>query len=554
MSAYIIIFVIKLKIYIMRSKTQPIFFIIFLLILSCNSNNRSEISSLLDRADSLALSTTPIKADYLLDSIPFESIDQEPCRIKWKLLRIKTDDKLEKMNPVESLAILDSIEDYYEKKDPSSLAMADTYYYKGRAYAEISNYPAAIDYFLKALDITADSVQHACFESIIYSQIAFLYFKSGDKKTAVTYDSKSLKKAYLSGNTKGIAESECCLGSSYAIIKSYKDADVLYDKAYRHAEEMNDSALMKKILAQKAHILLEKKDRKGVDSILNIYERFKEYPEHKEFIKGFEAKIYVWRNDDAKAAETYKWLADSGMYFRKAQANKYLFNYYIDRNDLDMARKYGDRAIALYDSIRGIDKEASLSDMENNKLLQREAYEKTILKNRIENEKRSKLFFIILTVILLEILAAMVLKLRNPKNEKNEVKEQNPETAPGAESVPFSLEPSADYQDFAIAFKNKVRKKEKLSDDDWIALEKVSCAEFIDLFKMIAGLNLNEDDLKVILLLSLGYKNKEIGEILFKSPNTISSARARIAQKYLGSEAKAKDLDEKIRSITTRDN
>lgn len=202
--------------------------VIFFFLLSCNGNEPIHIA--LERIDKLS-DIKPRQALLALDSIRYESLT-ESDRHRFDLLSIKCKDKAYADISSDSL-ILDVIEYYADQRNTEFLPQA--LYYGARVYIQFGDYPQAIEFFSRALDMLPDKKENIGLRGSILSQTGRLmqdlnrqdeainYFKQSihnyksiTDSTGVVYDNLQLAKIYMNGRSLDLARKHLAEADLYS--------------------------------------------------------------------------------------------------------------------------------------------------------------------------------------------------------------------------------------------------------------------------------------------------------------------------------------------------
>lgn len=125
------------------------------LLYSCDNKENRLILSQLDAADSLC-SVDPNKASLLIKSLEADvTKSQNSNYYRWLLLNIKATDKADM--PLTSDSIMKKVVEFYQSSDYTD-DLIEAYYYLGRTYIELKDYPHALTALRTAFDI---SEQHS---------------------------------------------------------------------------------------------------------------------------------------------------------------------------------------------------------------------------------------------------------------------------------------------------------------------------------------------------------------------------------------------------------
>jgi len=191
------------------------------------------------------------KAMSMLDSIDYASL-QESERHRYDLLHIKTRDKAYVTHTSDSL-VLDVI-DYYADHRKEGL-YPEALYYGGRVYSDMGDYPTAIDYFQKALDVIPDDKEHLQLKCRALSQTGRLLDGLMLHSQSIPYMDEAIKIESVLKDSLRLVYDELLISKAYLYEDNIHESRCHIDNALRYSVNIpeEDKAWIK---VQKTDILL----------------------------------------------------------------------------------------------------------------------------------------------------------------------------------------------------------------------------------------------------------------------------------------------------------
>lgn len=157
------------------------------------------------------VSDNPQQALDSLASIDSDLLPEQDWHF-YDLLTIKAKDKAYITHTSDSL-ILDVI-DYFDSNSSDPI-YCEALYYGGRVYADMGDYPAALQYYQKALDNLTSGAETSDLRSRINSQMGLLLVELRLYDSAVIYCTEALNQAMLENDSLSIVYAQRSLGSVY---------------------------------------------------------------------------------------------------------------------------------------------------------------------------------------------------------------------------------------------------------------------------------------------------------------------------------------------------
>lgn len=162
-----------------------------------------------------------------LDSIDPATLGEADRHFR-DLLSIKAADKEYVCHTSDSI-ILDVI-DYYSNSDDDTLC-AEAFYYGGRVYSDMGDYPTALRYFQNALDLLPKNTPQQSLRSCVLSQTGRLLSQLRLNEQAIPYLRGAISIESNTNDSIGLMWDYELLGSVYLRLKDYAKARELYTQA-----------------------------------------------------------------------------------------------------------------------------------------------------------------------------------------------------------------------------------------------------------------------------------------------------------------------------------
>lgn len=550
------------------------------LLLTVACRNNIEYPRELTKADSLTNENRLQEADSLLRIYSGEAMKAgEPVRMYYQLLRLRTDDKMARYPKSDSLAL--SLVDYYEHRGDKRL-LPKAYYYAGRTYKELNNYPQALDYMQKALDAQKYFYDKSI-ATKIYSQMGYIFKEQHLDEKAFSCFFHALEIDSIAKDTVGMIYNYRDIGQLY-YLNNNDSSIIFHNKALSLAEKVNHSFLITSVhMCMAAYY--ERKDLPGqaYEHILQVLDHVNQ--EEKGSAYTLAGKIYDKLGRPEIAATYYNEVLKYGGYISKAYAYRRLSHIAQEKgetektlNHIDHYWKYNDSAL----NSTATEAIALANSSYNYQIQENE-------KNKAEKENSRKLYVIIFLVcflfILLLLCYAMIERYKRKKieyeqrlKELNTVlenkKKENEDYIEANRRIINELNDKIkivkdEYQvklleqqrisimaennvvqnrlDARNQKENEIREssifrilKSKAKEEKTINTAEIKQLETIiekiypqyipELFKIA---EMNSQELLICLLTKAGFKPLEISKLTSHSPQAISTSRKRLYKKYL---------------------
>lgn len=173
-----------------------------------------------------------------LDSINPEELS-EPDRHFYDFLTIKANDKAYVLHKSDSLYL--DVERYYSTHDDMNL-YPEVLYYGGRVYSDLGDYPTALDYFQRSIELVKSKRIQAPFVSSLHSQTGRLLESMRLYDEAIPYIELALQKARDRKDTVNIIHNLFLLGGTCLNNTNYALAMRHFNEAQSLSCLLSDSA------------------------------------------------------------------------------------------------------------------------------------------------------------------------------------------------------------------------------------------------------------------------------------------------------------------------
>lgn len=214
-------------------KVSSFYIIIFLILCGCFGCSRQP-DERLRHVDSI-LSRTPKEALASLDSIDRKSLGGADQHY-YDFLTIKGHDKAYIKHTGDSLYL--SVLDYYSKHRGDTL-YPEVLYYGGRVYSDLGDYPTALLYFQKSLDLLPEDTKQLELKSHVLNQTARIFISLRLYERAIPYIENAIKIDSLTKDSLDLIFDTQMLGSVNMHLKNFHDAEKLFIKARNLAERIS---------------------------------------------------------------------------------------------------------------------------------------------------------------------------------------------------------------------------------------------------------------------------------------------------------------------------
>ena len=563
-----------------------------LLLASCSSGR---YPSALYVADSLSVAC-PERAVALLDSLrPQMEQEGERVRMYYQLLCVKARDKAYLPHTSDSLVL--SVLRYYEDKQDRR-HLPEAYYYAGRVASDLGDAPQALDYFQRALDAMPEDGMTYLRDRVV-SQMGTLFSAQGLYAEALKMYKKSLQCSEELKDSVGViyslrdvANMHRCLGQNDSVLPYYRFA-------YEWSKKLGDDNLSKLIEIQFASYYL---DRAMYDSVQICLPRDLTGLSDKNRNAAYAINAYYYEALGRQDSATYYYtqLLNNGDVYAKALAARYLMQQATLNHASKEVAVSQDTYLKYADSVQYLTKTEVVARMHSLYNYQLRERENASLQKAYASQTRNLLFVSCCLVVALsaflvyrqyqwrnrKILAARLDRLTRQKEQAEADSRLNRQEIHGLETElaqerQKSREAAAEYQkqlqdmrqstdascrlrkeqrtqiqntDIYRLLEEKassVQGKADVTAKEWRELERVIRIFDADFLPKLEGLpySWKSSERLLCLLLRVGFTPSQIGVLLGRPVQTITTMRRRLAERLLDNLKTPKGWDDFICSL-----
>ena len=563
-----------------------------LLLASCSSGR---YPSALYVADSLSVAC-PERAVALLDSLrPQMEQEGERVRMYYQLLCVKARDKAYLPHTSDSL-VLEVLRYYEDKQDRRHLPEA--YYYAGRVASDLGDAPQALDYFQRALDAMPEDGMTYLRDRVV-SQMGTLFSAQGLYAEALKMYKKSLQCSEELKDSVGVIYSLRDVAYAYWCLGQNDSVLPCYNRAHRWSVKWGTPELIGLINIQLADHYLEK----GLYDSVRIY-----LPRDFTYLSGenrnaayaINAYYYEALGRQDSATYYYTQLLNNGDVYAKALAARYLMRQATLNHASKEVAVSQDTYLKYADSVQYLTKTEVVARMHSLYNYQLRERENASLQKAYASQTRNLLFVLCCLVAALsaflvyrqyqwrnrKILAARLDRLTRQKEQAEADSRLNRQEIHGLETElaqerQKSREAAAEYQkqlqdmrqstdascrlrkeqrtqiqntDIYRLLEEKassVQGKADVTAKEWQELERVIRTFDADFLPKLEGLpySWKSSERLLCLLLRVGFTPSQIGVLLGRPVQTITTMRRRLAERLLDNLKTPKGWDDFICSL-----
>lgn len=503
------------------------------LFLSCNSNEENIIKDL-----NAFVNTNPQEGLIQVGSFQEKHSNfSDYTKKKLDLIRYKAEDKCYITH--ESDSTIKSLCEYFNKYGSDNDKM-EVYYYMGSTYRDMNDNPQSIIWYDKAISI-AETISLTHEDSIvlayIYSQKADLYFRINCEKDAYL----NMKKSYdmqQELNICNIVTYES-MGRMAECVDSIDLTSFLYQKSAQEILQSNQTVNYSDFLGEQlafyvnhgyqtsaewtAGILLSITNDNTLPS--NVYSALGLY--FAKLRKEEEQSLYYYKiameHDERMEA--------------KAGLAKKIANHYKKTGNITEATKYAFLYIDLIDSTE-IQNMSRKTKGEETVQYMAELEMARLYKKNAEQEKTTNILIIISSIFIVSTLAAMLLIFKTKREKRiqkdlQKIKEQKERTEKDyqllVKNVSVDQKLRAESAIEITSLKKRLEEtgynpKKRIDEDSWDlifnAVDKLN-PEFRSLILSYNN-TLENEDLIILYLMKMGYKQADIARMTKKARSVIS--------------------------------
>lgn len=454
----------------------------------------------------------------------------------WYLLTLMSKER--SCHSIESDSTLGKLLSFYENKhDVSNLAYA--YYLQGRLMQEYHEYPLALSYFHKTLNML-DLKDNLRLRGLANSQVGSILMDFGNVSLASDYYERALNCDSAMGDFRGLVYDMRDLAiadmergnSAVALSKLYA--------ALSLAQKSNQQALVNDVRLQMANVYFY-----GTDKLDSVWTNL--LPSLKKTSPNFSsaclaAAEYYWTLEKDDSAKFYlEKVTNNGNIFQKCEAYKRLVTIFSYEDDLLSLDTYNDHYMLLNDSIAQIkEKEYKMKGQDLLKFMsQQDEIE------QLQKSNRHKLFWALLfLLLLLLVIVAFVVYYQMSVVRKLKVRNK----LASIKLLAFSSE--ARFADKHQSIYDKlqlgvyVESEKCLHNKNWEDLEKEVEKLYPDFKNKLCSCHkLSDFEYQICMLVKIGVKTSQIAILTAHSKPSVSTAKQRLYKKMTTEQGKAEDLN-----------
>ena len=548
----------------------------------CTDNSR--LRDDIDRAGRLA-DTRPDSAIALLDSLsPAINQADKATRMRYDLMLVKSRDKAYIVHENDSL--IAPVAEYFTDHTDDRLTPI-ALYYAGRVYSDLGDAPRALEYYYKALNSLSDSPDNNLMRYLISGQIGTIFQHQDMYVNAKHYFDIAQNCAKEIHDTTRIVRALLQSATCFRQLDKPDSALACYNTALEHQLSLNDLKGLNRVRSQIASYYIQLEMYEKADSVLKPV--LECYPSDiEQQVHSIASNIYLELNDTAKAMPHIYWLLDNGSLLNKKTASGILANISMANKDIDNTISYINKFLLYSDSIStSYDSEelAKINAKYNFSIRERE-------NERLSSQnERNRLYILILLLVLIIMAVSastVIIYLKNKRlqaineyqkiqsiidnsdigvkkhlSKKREELDLIQSYAPVNDKNDTTNPPSCDKHDTitdseptVAIFRSTILLKFKSNgfqpqEADWGELMAEIKSAYPSFFETLGYIGVHKaNDLRVSMLIKVGFAPGEIAQIMMKSFSSISSIRSRLYQRYFKKEDSAfKNWDDFIGSL-----
>ena len=496
----------------------------------------------------------------------------ESTRMRFELQKIKAVDKLGK--PLLTDSIILPIIDYYETEGDKRY-LPEAYYYAGRTYASLNDAQRGLEYFNKALDVVGENDFYLL--GRIHAQRGYLLNNQGLYDEAINAHKRSYDYMFAIGDTTGMINNYRDIGNCYFGKDDYKNAFYYYDKGEELAVIARDSSLVGLIGIDKTSAYTYQGEyelaEKHLSKAFNLVDST-----NLDYANEVVGYFYFKQRKYDLAKRFYESLINSKNIYSRQYGEAGFLNIAANDRDLEGIIKHVLPYKELTDSISLItdsEKIARINSLYYSRRLEKQA-------ELLERQNIRYFYFLIIGGLLVVIIvSSLFLYNYRLRSERNRLRynntmldqflkeEQLKRVATEQEMQQIQAErdrlanvsmmeqlrmAQGDNKKQTIqgsAVYEKLLNSEKaVTDKEMKDVEELINVVYPDFITRLHTFGVNKpQDMKVCLLLKMGFSPSHIASLLSRRESTLTNARKNLFKKITGKEGKAEEFDKIIKGI-----
>lgn len=557
----------------MRPATYSLLILVCILLIGCGS--RSRVQHRLDEAENLIDAEEYQKALVILDSIQLLSDKSRADETLTNLLWIRAKDKIGDFMKNDSL--INKVMEYYIEGNHSPERHAMVYYYAGRTNAELQNRIKALQYFQKALDCLK-KYEDLDLQSYVHCQMGRILTLSGLYKSALNHYKKEYDCEVKKGNMGEAFDTNLSIAYVLRCIGEIDSARNIYSELERILPTVSTPQRQEAYTTQLLTLLISNAKYEEADSIVNAQSLRKDSIMHRSLLNLLNY-IDRYKGDSVSVKKrSIQLLSDDLLsendIYSKLSAAENLSEIYLDKGNIAKAIQYTKLFHNLTKTIKKTEATTALAEMEAIYDYSESERENNLLKEENRRKRNVILWLSVALSILILITASSILafklwrtriKLHQEEalreadriiqdrsdesmrlyNELTALKESiakadnAPEETPGNKEILDALHKAKrmEQQINLSAVGSEIIKKAtsvdgKLTDEDFINLEKALSELYPNLISTLRDMNLSQRNFRDSLLITIKMPVKICANVFNVTPQAISTSRNRLFKKY----------------------
>lgn len=493
-------------------------------------------------------------------------------QMRYQLQKIKVEDKLYIKHNNDSTIL--ALVNYYEEEG-NRLLLNEAYYYAGSIYRDLQDASRALEYYQKALSGSSDN--DLMLKEKINSQMGYLLSSQMIYDEAIRYHDSAKELAARLKDTLGLIYSNNDIATIYRHKKSYDLAFFYFDKAEELSLQYKAANTSCLIYSQKAATYNETGNYQLAEKYLNL-SLTDLAPSDTNSVYAIAGNIYFKQHKYEAASFYYHELLNSNDIYSRQLARAMLLSIAANEGDFSEALKHlvpyknlTDSIVSLMDS----EKLARINSLYNSRQLEKQ---KEVLEKKND---RNTFLIIIGGFLLLSIIAfsstytyrvhsernrlrynnAMLDQYLKDEQQKRELAEQE-RLRIQAERDKLAEDHMQEQHKLVLGDERKAIIQEselyqklynsgkvisvKDLEDVKVLLDEVYPEFFFRLHSI--GV-IKDQEIKVSMLLKMGFAPSKIASLLSLSLSAVSNIRKRTYEKVTGKVGKADDWDKIIMNM-----
>lgn len=471
-------------------------------------------------------------------------------RMYYGLIRLKVEDQL--FEPVKNDSSIKFLMNYYENRGDKNM-LPECYYYAGKTYISLNDYPLATDFFLKALTAEKDSLSRLSART--YFQLGRVSLRQWLYPQAEVCYKKALACDKAQKDTVGIIFDLRDIASCCMHLGKREEAFDHLSSAYDLAQQIEDDELMATTGTQLARFYYEKKEyKKALDYIRKALAY--DDPDDHNAVRSIAARIYGALGYADTMALIDQTLQETGSMYARQGAYHDLSKYYYDKGDFSKAMKYMSLYVDYTDSVMEITHSEQIREKTAMYDYSLREIENERLKGRLHNRNVTICLLAALSLALCAAFAFMLFFIRQKRNARR-TKFSLLKMARRSREESIATYERRDIQiqetEIVIQIKqmlNNPNAKKRLEANQWRQLQEAINETYPDFDERLYSLcRMSESDYHICLLIKLKIRPSDMAEIACLSKSGLTSARRKLFKRAFGKSGGAEEWDKAVISL-----